>query len=1074
MAAETPDSSRRVLLLAPTARDGETTRGLLASASIDCFVCHTLGHVCAEAVVGAAAVIVPEEVVLSDEADVLAEQLRQQPVWSDIPVIVLSRSGAESHAVEKALATLGNVTLIERPMRISTLLSAVSAALRARERQYQVRDHLDARRMVEFRFQRLVEHSPLSTQLFHPDGRTRQVNRAFKRLFGITPDQLRDYSILRDPELVRHGVMPLMERAFSGEAVTIAPIPYVPDRGEYAEQTRWVGAYVYPVKDEAGRVEEVVLVHNDVTEQRVAEEALRESEERLRAVFQQTEAGIAQVDLGGRFVLANNRYAQIIGRSREELLNLRMQDITHPDDLPRNLALLEQAVRDGTPFVIEKRYVRPDGSHVWVSNSVSVTRDADGKPNGVVAASVDITDRRRAEAERERAKEQAEQSLAQWRAVVESMTEGLVLADAEGNLLLMNPAALAIHEFASVEEMLKRLGDYPGLFELHDAEGRFLPLADWPISRVLRGERFSGYEVEVQRRDTGRRWIGSYGGTPVRDADGRLQQAVLTLRDVTDQRRAQAALRSSEELVRTIAENSTQGLAMMDARGYCTYANKAWLDMTGCSVEEIGSKPLHYLVHHHYPDGRPYPIEDCPIDRALPENFDVRAHEDLFFRKDGSTFPVLVAASPIFKDGRPISTVIEIRDVTEAKRAESERERLLDSERGARAEAERASRMKDEFLATLSHELRTPLNAILGWSQILAGGAKDAEDLSEGLRTIERNARAQTQIIEDLLDMSRIISGKVRLDVQRIDLAPVVHGAVESIKPAAEAKGISLQAVLDPLAGPVSGDPNRLQQVMWNLLTNAVKFTPRGGRVQVVVERVNSHLEISVSDTGEGIEPEFLPHVFDRFRQADASTTRRHGGLGLGLAIVKQLVELHGGSIRASSSGPGTGATFTVSLPMTVVHPEPADEPSRRHPVANVSGVINTATCLSLAGVRVLVVDDEPDALNLVRRLLENCEAVVTTAGSASEAMKLVQAEPPDVVVSDIGMPNEDGYAFIRKVRALGPQRGGDVPAVALTAYARSEDRMRSVLAGFHMHVAKPVEPAELITMVASLAGRTR
>jgi CheY-like chemotaxis protein/nitrogen-specific signal transduction histidine kinase len=418
-------------------------------------------------------------------------------------------------------------------------------------------------------------------------------------------------------------------------------------------------------------------------------------------------------------------------------------------------------------------------------------------------------------------------------------------------------------------------------------------------------------------------------------------------------------------------------------------------------------------------------------------------------------------------------------DISERKQAEAEitriaeqRTQLLETERNARAEAERASQMKDEFLATLSHELRTPLNAILGWSQILANETKNSPDLTEGLRTIERNARAQTQIIEDLLDMSRIISGKVRLDVQRIDLATVVHGAIETSRPAAEAKGIRLHAVLDPLAGTVYGDPNRLQQVMWNLLSNAIKFTPKDGRVQVVLERASLHVEVSVIDTGEGIKAEFLPHVFDRFRQADASTTRRHGGLGLGLAIVKQLVELHGGDIRVKSPGPGMGATFTVSLPLSVVHPESEDQPKRRHPVAVASNGVPAEVCLSLAGLRVMVVDDEPDARTLIRRLLEDCDAVVTTAASASEALSLFGDSAPQVLVSDIGMPAEDGYELIRRVRALGAEGGGDVPAVALTAYARSEDRMRSVLAGFQMHIAKPVEPAELIAMVASLGGR--
>ena len=401
-----------------------------------------------------------------------------------------------------------------------------------------------------------------------------------------------------------------------------------------------------------------------------------------------------------------------------------------------------------------------------------------------------------------------------------------------------------------------------------------------------------------------------------------------------------------------------------------------------------------------------------------------------------------------------------------------EREKLLAAEREARAEAERISRVKDEFLATLSHELRTPLNAILGWAQILAGGPREPEDMAEGLRTIERNARAQTQIIEDLLDMSRIINGKVRLDVQRIELTAVIEAALETVRPAAEAKEIRVEKVLDPLAGVFSGDPNRLQQVFWNLLSNAVKFTPRGGRVQVLLERVNSHLEVSVIDSGEGIAPEFLPHVFDRFRQADPSTTRRHGGLGLGLAIVKQLVELHGGSIRAKSPGAGQGSTFTVSLPLTIMQPEPP-EPQRQHPVASPVARADNGDRVTLEGVTVLVVDDEPDARSVVRRLLEERHARVVTASSAAEALELVRRQRPAVLVSDIGMPVEDGHSLIRRVRALGTADGGETPAVALTAYARSEDRVRAIENGFQMHVAKPVEAGELVRIVAALAGRS-
>jgi signal transduction histidine kinase/CheY-like chemotaxis protein len=407
---------------------------------------------------------------------------------------------------------------------------------------------------------------------------------------------------------------------------------------------------------------------------------------------------------------------------------------------------------------------------------------------------------------------------------------------------------------------------------------------------------------------------------------------------------------------------------------------------------------------------------------------------------------------------------------TELHAVSAERESLLASERAARAEAERSSKMKDEFLSTLSHELRTPLNAVYGWAQILMAGPADPKDLEQGLVTIERNARAQRQIIDDLLDMSGIISGKVSLNVQRLNLAPIVRAAMETIRPAAEAKDVRLQVVLDPAAPPVCGDPNRLQQIFWNLLSNAIKFTPNDGRIQVRLERVDSHLEVSVVDSGEGIGTDFLPHVFDRFRQEDNSMARRHGGLGIGLSIAKNLVELHGGTIRAESGGPGQGATFIVALPLLA----PAIEPEvneRAHPGFGSESPPPLDPDLNLAGVKVLVVDDEVDARVLVKRVLERYGAVVRTAGSAEEALLAIELERPDVLVSDIGMPGQNGYELIRQVRSLGRQRGGSIPALALTAYARSEDRMKAVRAGFQMHMAKPVEAAELLTMVSSLAG---
>jgi signal transduction histidine kinase/CheY-like chemotaxis protein len=386
-----------------------------------------------------------------------------------------------------------------------------------------------------------------------------------------------------------------------------------------------------------------------------------------------------------------------------------------------------------------------------------------------------------------------------------------------------------------------------------------------------------------------------------------------------------------------------------------------------------------------------------------------------------------------------------------------------------RVEAERLGRIKDEFLANLSHEIRTPLNAILGWSQLLEPGKTSEVDLIEGLQVITRNARTQARLIDDLLDMSRIISGKMRLDVQKMNLPEVIDAAIESVKPAAQAKGIKLQKVIDPIAGPVTGDPNRLQQVVWNLLTNAIKFTPKGGSVQVVVERSNSHVELSISDTGKGIPADFLPHVFERFSQADDSARRGYKGLGLGLAIVKSLVELHGGSVRVKSGGEDKGTTFIVSLPISVVHTLDTGKNLQRTKIEGNESLLHTP---DLNGIKVMVVDDEADAIGLVKQIMEDCGATVKACTSGTECLDCIARLRPNVVIMDIGMEEMDGYSLIGKVRALSPENGARTPAVALTAFARSEDRRQAMLAGFDVHVAKPVEPGELVAVVSRLARR--
>ncbi|HWT00010.1 MAG TPA: ATP-binding protein [Pyrinomonadaceae bacterium] len=443
--------------------------------------------------------------------------------------------------------------------------------------------------------------------------------------------------------------------------------------------------------------------------------------------------------------------------------------------------------------------------------------------------------------------------------------------------------------------------------------------------------------------------------------------------------------------------------------------------------------------------------------------------EEVYFSlrmKGGAEIPVLVNAARRERGGLAVNDCV-LMHMRQRNQYEDE---ILHAKRAA----EEAARAKDEFLATVSHELRTPLTAILGWARMLQGGTLDERMAARAVDAIERNAASQNQLIGDLLDFSRIISGRMRLDVGRVELASVIEAAMDVVGPAAEAKGIRLQTTLDPKAGPVSGDYERLQQVMWNLLSNAVKFTPKGGRVQVRLARVNSSVEISVSDTGQGIAPEFLPYVFDRFRQADQTTTRRQAGLGLGMSITRHLVELHGGTIRAESPGEGQGTTFVVKLPVMIVHNAkqvPEADAGRRPPRQDHS---RPAEMARLDGVHVLVVDDERDARELLTTILTQSGAVVTAASGVAEALDKLRQVEPDLLVSDIEMANEDGYSMIRKARVLEEGRGRRIPAIALTAHARSSDRLRALSEGYQMHIPKPVEPAELVLAIANLTHKGR
>jgi PAS domain S-box-containing protein len=838
-----------------------------------------------------------------------------------------------------------------------------------------------------------------------------------------------------------------------GEATWSERQRFVVERNGYPEEGFFTFSHS-PIRAELGDICGVLCAVTEETRHVMAEAdhkrllAQLDSERaRLAEVFQRSPSFMT-VLRGPRhvFELANDRYYQLVGH--RTLIGRPAAEAFPEIEGQGFFELLDRVYTTGEPFIGKDMRImlqREPGQPLeerFIEFVYQPTRGPGGEITGIFAHGIDLTERKRLEG--------------QAQAILESITDAFVAVDREWRFTYVNAQAERVLGRETGDLLGKVLWEiYPGL-EGSEFQRLYHRAADGGIAGSVTcyyPDHDRWYEVHAYPAHVG---ISVY------------------FRDVTEMKRAEAERQELAAQVQRQAHLFDLTLThindfayIFDLEGRFVYINRPLLELWGLTLEQARGKNFFEL---QYPNDLATKLQ-----RQIQQVIGTKkmlVDETPYTSPSGVDGYYEYIFSPVFgADGAVESVVGSTRVITERKRAEAERHALLDSERAARAEAERAGRMKDEFLATLSHELRTPLNAILGWSQILSSGAHDEEDLAEGLKTIERNARAQTKIIEDLLDMSRIISGKVRLDVQRVELAPVVQAAVETVRPAADGKGIRIHTVLDPMAGPISGDPNRLQQIFWNLLSNAVKFTPRGGRVQVLLERVNSHLEVSIIDSGEGIRPEFLPFVFDRFRQSDASTTRKHGGLGLGLAIVMQLAQLHGGTVRAKSPGVGQGATFTVSLPIVVIHAEPEPSDERRHPRADPLRTVPSA-CNEISGVRVLVVDDEPDARALIQRLLEDCNAVVTLASSAEEAMEKLAAERPDVFISDIGMPGTDGYELIRRVRRLGPEHGGNTPAVALTAYARSEDRIRAVTAGFQHHVAKPVEPAELITMVANLAPK--
>jgi PAS domain S-box-containing protein len=778
----------------------------------------------------------------------------------------------------------------------------------------------------------------------------------------------------------------------------------------------------------------------------------------LAAIVESSDDAIIAKNLDGIVQSCNAGAERIFGYTPSELIGRSIRILIPPDRQSEEDEILDRIRRGERVDHFETVRVTRDGRLVDISLTASPVRDASGAIIGVSKVARDITERKRAAS--------ALAAQQEWfRVTLASIGDGIIASDAEGRVTFMNGVAETLTGWTNDSAKGQPLADVFHIVNETTRDG-----VDNPAGLVMRSGHIVGlanHTVLISRDGTERPIADS--AAPIRDEAGHILGVVLVFRDFTEQRRAEEAIAEQREWFETTLESIGDAVIATDVRGRVVFMNPVAEHLTGWPMDAARGRPctdIFNIVN----EGTRRTVEN-PVTRVLREGVVVGlANHTLLIAADSTERPIDDSGAPIRdREGRIVGVVLVFRDVSDRRRADlereratSERERLLAAERAARAEAERANRLKDDFVAMVSHELRTPLNAILGWTELMLKKREDRALTARGLEIVARNTRLQSQLISDLLDISRIVSGKLRLDIQAVHLSSLAEAAIETVEHAAVTKGIAIERQLDTSIGPIAGDPARLQQIVWNLLSNALKFTPQGGHIRVAVRRADALADIVVEDNGAGIRSDFLPHVFDRFQQADASRARRVGGLGLGLSIVKNLVQLHGGTVHAESEGEGRGATFTVTLPLVV----PPD--LREEALASAESMGPTTEGVSFDGIRVLVVEDEADSAHFVKQLLESHGAAVVIAASADEALQAFSATRPDILISDIGLPGTDGYQMLELVRRKEAADGGSIPAIALTAFARSEDRRRALLAGYQAHLPKPTEPAELIATVAS------
>lgn len=804
--------------------------------------------------------------------------------------------------------------------------------------------------------------------------------------------------------------------------------------------------------------------------------------ELYKEIFMHSSDAIAIIDSQGHYIEQNAAHRALMGFADQEL-NGQTPAIHLGEEAFSGI--VKELIETGE-FRGEVTSHTKEGEVRDIELSAFAMNGRDSAPVYYVGIKRDISARKR----NERLLRQSEAELADF---FDNAVVGLHWVGATGIVERVNRAELDLLGY----ERDEYIGHHISEFHV-DPE-----VIDDLLSRLQRGEKIRDYEARLRAKDGSIKYVHINSSASFRE-DGRFLHTRCFTRDITERRRTEQRLALQYAITRILSESrdvveSAQGILRAVCETLDWQVGVLWrvepdsgrlvcVDLINSSEIDITEFELFSrttsfargegLPGRIWATASPFWISDILEDKNFPRAA-VAAQAGLH---GAFGFPILAGREVIgtveffnqeIRQPQPevlemmVSIGEQIGLFHERKRTEGELAKLLLRERSARAEAEQANRLKDEFLATVSHELRTPLNAVMGWSRMLRSGRLDAESREHAIEVIERNALAQKQIIEDILDVSRVITGKLKLNLSPVDLTVVLDAALDAVRPALEAKEIKIVKDVDPKVRIVVGDGDRLQQVIWNLLSNAAKFTPNNGRVELSLKQTNGNIQIQVSDTGPGIDPDFLPYVFERFRQADGSTTRTHGGLGLGLAIVRHLLELHGGSIKAENREDASGAILTISLPL----------PSGELRLETVPGAFSrdpeTPDSPDLTDVRILVIDDEADALDLISIDLKACGAQVSAFLTAAEALEAMVQADFDLVISDIAMPDHDGYEFIQRVRAReANSQGRKVPAIALTGYARAQDRVRALIAGYDTHVSKPLESGELVTVVASLVGR--